>query len=120
MVFAYRLSTHPPLRAAHLPLLHFILVHVDGGDGVLGAGLHLPVHPPLGVLRPGLEQVHPLLGFDPAGNGEWKREKDRDESASLQVMIYVSVCVWGGVKGQRPLPEVLLFRPASRQMQFHT
>lgn len=98
-MFAYRLSTHPPLRASHLPLLHFILVHVDGGDGVLGAGLHLPVHPPLGVLRPGLEQVHPLLGFDPAGNGEWKREKDRDESASLQVMIYVSVCVCGG--GQR-------------------
>lgn len=56
----------------HLPLLGFVLVHLDSGDGVLGAGLHLPVHLPLGVLGPGLEQVHPLLGFDPAGE---KREK---------------------------------------------
>lgn len=77
-MFAYRLSALPlgGGGAAHLPLLHFVLVHVDGGDGVLGAGLHLPVHPPLGVLGPGLEQVHPLLGFDPA------RETEREMGMS--------------------------------------
>lgn len=59
---------------ADLPLFDcLVLVHIDGGDGMLGAGLHLPVHLPLGVLRLGLEQVHPFLCFDPAGNGEGKR-----------------------------------------------
>lgn len=60
--------------AVDLPLFDcFVLVHIDGGDGVLGARLHLPVHLPLGVLGLGLQQVHPLLGFDPAGNGGGKR-----------------------------------------------
>ena len=74
--------------AVDLPLFDcFVLVHIDGGDGVLGARLHLPVHLPLGVLGLGLQQVHPLLGFDPAGNGEG--EKERDESILLEGMIYV-------------------------------
>lgn len=61
-------------RAVDLPLFDcLVLVHIDGGDGMLGARLHLPVHLPLGVLRLGLEQVHPFLCFDPAGNGEGKR-----------------------------------------------
>lgn len=54
--------------AVDLPLLHcFVLVHIDGGDGMLGAGLNLPVHLPLGVLRLGLQQVHSFFRFDPAG-----------------------------------------------------
>lgn len=62
------------VRAVDLPLLDsFVLVHIDGGNRMLGAGLHLPVHLPLGVLRLGLEQVHPFLCFDPAGNSEGKR-----------------------------------------------
>lgn len=61
-------------RAVDLPLLDcFVLVHIDGGDGMLGARLHLPFNLPLGALRVGLEQVYPLFSFDPAGNGE--REK---------------------------------------------
>lgn len=64
--------------AVDLPLFDcFVLVHIDGGDGMLGARLHLPVHLPLGVFRLGLEQVHPLLCFDPAGNGEGRRGKKR-------------------------------------------
>lgn len=56
-----------------LRLFHcFVLVHFDGGDGMLGAGLHLPVHLPLGILRLGLEQVHSLLCFDPAGKEKGK------------------------------------------------
>ena len=63
-------------RVVDSPLLHcFVLVHVDGGDGMLGTGLHLPVHLPLGVLRLGLQQVHPFFCFDSAGNG--KREKNK-------------------------------------------
>lgn len=61
-------------EAVDLPLFDcFVLIHFDGGDGMLGARLHLPVHLPLGVLRLGLEQVHPFLCFDPAGNSEGKR-----------------------------------------------
>lgn len=58
---------------------------------MLGARLHLPVHLPLSILRLGLEQVHPLLCFDPAGNGERRggRERKWDESILLEVMIYV-------------------------------
>jgi len=64
-------SARGPRGPGDLPLFdRSVLVHVDGGDGVLGAGLNLPVHLPLGVLRLGLEQVHPLLGFDPAG--KWR------------------------------------------------
>lgn len=60
--------------AVDLPLFGCsVLVHVDGGDGVLGAGLDLPVHLPLGVLRLGLQQVHPFLGFDPTGKQREKR-----------------------------------------------
>lgn len=63
-------------RVVDSPLLHcFVLVHVDGGDGVLGAGLHLPVHFPLGVLRLGLQQVHAFFCFDSAGNGKRERKK---------------------------------------------
>ena len=41
--------------AVDSPWLHpFVLVHVDGGDGVLGPGLHFPVHLPLGILGLGL------------------------------------------------------------------
>lgn len=73
--------------AVDLPLFDcFVLVHIDGGDGMLGAGLHLPLHLPLGVLRLGLQQVHPFLCFDPAGNGEG--EKEWDESILLEGMIY--------------------------------
>lgn len=65
-------------RAVDLPLLDcFVLVHIDGGDGMLGARLHLPFNLPLGALRVGLEQVYPLFSFDPAGNGE--REKIMEE-----------------------------------------
>lgn len=74
-----------------LPLLDcFVLVHVDGGDGMLGARLHFPVHLPLGAFRLGLQQVHPLLGFDPAGNGE----KIGEESILLEAMIYVQGRRW--------------------------
>lgn len=60
--------------AVDLPLFDcFVLVHIDGGDGMLGAGLHLPVHLPLGVLRLSLEQVHPFLCFDPAGKRQGKK-----------------------------------------------
>lgn len=60
-------------RGADLRLFQcFVLVHFDGGDGMLGARLHLPVHLPLGILRLGLEQVHSLLCFDPAGKEKGK------------------------------------------------
>lgn len=83
---------HAVAVAVDLPLFD-CLVHVDfdGADGVLGAGLHLPVHLPLGVLRLGLEQVHPLLGFNPA-----KGEKKRGGRV-LDGTIYV----W--VRGCRPV-----------------
>lgn len=101
--------------AADLPLFDcFVLVHVDGGDGMLGAGLHLPVHLPLGVFRLGLEQVHPLLCFDPAGNGERGEKKEKNESILLEAMIYVP--------GQRSAPSVCSSPPlsiASWQKQFH-
>lgn len=61
----------------------FVLVHVHGGDGMLGARLHLPVHLPLGALGTGLQQVHPLLGFDPAGDGE--REGGREGKRERRV-----------------------------------
>lgn len=61
-------------RFVDLPLPDcFVLAHIHGGDGMLGAGLHLPVHLPLGVLGLGLYQVHPLLCFDPVGKNVQKR-----------------------------------------------
>lgn len=64
-----------PSPRPHLPLLGFDLVDLDGGDGVLGPRLHLPLHLPLGAPGPGLQQVHPLLGFHPAGQkGNEKKE----------------------------------------------
>lgn len=56
----------------------FVLGHVHSRDGMLGARLHLPVHLPLGALGPGLQQVHPLLGFDPAGDGQRGGGKNRE------------------------------------------
>lgn len=91
----------------------FVLVHVDGGNRVLGAGLHLPVHLPLGILGLGLEQVHPFLRFDPAGNSE-RRKEEWDSSILLEAMIYV--------QGQRWTPSVCSRPPsciASWQKQFH-
>lgn len=71
--------------AVDLPLFDcFVLVHIDGGDGMLGAGLHLPVHLPLGVLRLGLEQVHPFLRFDPEKRKKKKKKKNRDQSVLLE------------------------------------
>lgn len=64
------------LGAVDLPLFHcFVLVHFDGGDGMFGTGLNLPVHLPLSVFRLGLEQVHPFLCFDPAANDKGKIEE---------------------------------------------
>lgn len=68
------------------PLPHsFVLAHVHGGDRMFGTRLHLPVHLPLGALRPGLQQVHPLLGFDPAGNRERERGggKERERGVNF-------------------------------------
>lgn len=54
-------------EAVDLPLFDcFVLIHIDGGDGMFGARQNLPVHLPLGAPRLGLQQVHPFLGFDPA------------------------------------------------------
>lgn len=66
------------LGAVDLPLFHrFVLVHFDGGDGMLGTRLNLPVHLPLSVFRLGLEQVHPFLRFDPAGSDRGGKEMGR-------------------------------------------
>lgn len=61
-------------EAVNLPLFDcFVLIHFDGGDGMLGTRLNLPVHLPLSILRLGLEQIHPFLCFDPAGNSKGKK-----------------------------------------------
>lgn len=51
---------------------------------MLGARLRLPVHFPLGVLGLGLQQVHSLFCFDPAG----KHTKKKNKSVLLEEVIY--------------------------------
>lgn len=103
--------------AVDLPLFDcFVLVHIDGGDGMLGARLHLPVHLPLGVFRLGLEQVHPLLCFDPAGNGEGRRGGKKKRRVNF--IRGGDLCARSGVSAPM-CAAVLLFSIASWQKQFH-
>ena len=63
--------------AVDLPLFHsFVLVHIDGGDGMLGPRLQFPVYLPLGIFRFGLAQVHPFLRLDPV-EIEWGKRGDK-------------------------------------------
>lgn len=69
-------------EAVNLPLFDcFVLIHINGGDGMFGARQNLPFHLPLGVLRLGLKQVYPFLCFDPAGDGggEGGGEEEEEE-----------------------------------------